>query len=503
MKTIKSIIYSLIAVAAGLLSGCSSDESTLSKAVLASANELSFAANNASEKIITVYADADWVAEVPEWVTVSPAQGTGTMDVTISVSDNMRGGSIDNPRKGTLVFRGGTLASRAEVTVSQEGDKYRDCPTYKLSELAALNNEAVVAVSEAIVSAVTNKGFIATDATNSANIFMQTTASVNVGDKVSVKGSKGTENGSLTLVTCDETKVLSSGNAVTYPQATDITATVDTYTSDSRSFISATGLLSGNKITITDAANQVLISDATESLNLSDLNGHNVTVKGYYAGTAAPVVKVMATEVEDKGVAELVYFSDDFEWLSTWATASDAGQTVENDDSGANAPNVFTTETLGTEFLKDVEETHGYKFVFRNASDNKADAVYVQSNYLKFGKTSFEAGIVLPAIDGIPAGEKLTLSFDWCPMITGTHKYDAVDLAVLITNNGTDTELATFSHGLDNSEKMRWLHAEVNIEGINITKDTKITIRSKDWSATNKAQRRWFLDNIKLKKNDK
>ena len=499
MKLFNYIISSLLVFSVVMLAGCSKDENTLSKAVLASASELSFASTNASEKIITVYADADWVSEAPDWVTVTPSQGTGTMDVTISVSDNMRSGSIDNPRKETLVFRGGTLASRAEVIISQEGDKYRDCPNVELSAITGMNDEAVLSVSDAIVAAVTTNGFIATDATNSANIFMQSTASVNVGNKVTVKGSKNTESNSLVYVECDDVTVSLTGESVAYPEATDITSQVDSYKSTDRAFISASGILNGNKITITDATNQVMIVNAPESLGLSALNGHKVTVKGYYAGTAAPVVKIMAAELTDNGLAEQVYFSDDFEWMNSWAEASGAGQTVENDDSGASAPNIFTSSTLGDDFVNALQKTHGYTLIYKNAN-NATDAVYLQQNYLKFGKTSFEAGIVLPSIAGIPAGEKLNLSFDWCPMITGSHKYDATQVVVIITNDGVDNELASFSHSFKTGDKMEWLHASVDIDGITITKDTKITIRSKDWTGTKSAQRRWFLDNIKLKK---
>ena len=46
--------------------GCDKDEDHLSEAVLASANTLNFEAERAAEKIITIYADADWVTEVPE-----------------------------------------------------------------------------------------------------------------------------------------------------------------------------------------------------------------------------------------------------------------------------------------------------------------------------------------------------------------------------------------------------------------------------------------------------
>lgn len=55
-------------------------------------------------------------------------------------------------------------------------------------------------------------------------------------------------------------------------------------------------MLDGNKINISGASYAASISDATGKLNISELNGHNVTVKGYFAGVAAPVVKLMATE---------------------------------------------------------------------------------------------------------------------------------------------------------------------------------------------------------------
>ena len=119
MKSVNYIMASVLALTVTLLSSCCDEENTLSKAVLASATNLNFEATAATSKIITVYADADWVSEAPDWVTVTPAPGTGTMDVTISVNDNMRGGAIDNPRKKALVFKGGTLASLAEVIISQ------------------------------------------------------------------------------------------------------------------------------------------------------------------------------------------------------------------------------------------------------------------------------------------------------------------------------------------------------------------------------------------------
>ena len=137
---------SLLAASAGTLWSCDDDDDKrLSDAVLASVSSLTFEAQDTSEKIITVYADADWVTEIPDWVTVTPTEGTGVMDVTVSVSENMRDGAMDNPRKAKLVFTGRTLASRAEVLVSQVGNKFRDIPEYqKIGDVIAVKRMPVV-----------------------------------------------------------------------------------------------------------------------------------------------------------------------------------------------------------------------------------------------------------------------------------------------------------------------------------------------------------------------
>src|SRR5690554_5140824 len=100
MKLLKYTYRTLILVALLVTFGsCEEEGSSLSRAVLASASSLNFEGTSSAPQTITVYADADWVTEVPEWITVTPATGTGVMDVTISVTDNLRGGALDNPRK--------------------------------------------------------------------------------------------------------------------------------------------------------------------------------------------------------------------------------------------------------------------------------------------------------------------------------------------------------------------------------------------------------------------
>ena len=226
--------------------GCDKDEDHLSEAVLASANTLNFEAERAAEKFITIYADADWVTEVPDWVTVTPDSGTGVMDVTVSVTDNMRDGAEDNPRKATLVFKGRTLASRAQVLITQNGDKYRDVKEYTAGELAALADETVISVPSAIVVAVTTKGFVISDDKNTDNIFVSDATTVAVGDKISLLGTKSSDSQKLaTVIDCDEVTVL-SGGAVNYPEPEDISAKIDDYTSSKRGYVTVKGVFNGS-----------------------------------------------------------------------------------------------------------------------------------------------------------------------------------------------------------------------------------------------------------------
>lgn len=498
MKRINYIMLSILLVFASLLEGCTDEESGLSKAVLASVGTLNFEATGTSEKTITVYADADWVTEVPEWVTVTPASGTGTMDVTINVTENMRGGAVDNPRKAAVVFMGGTLASRAEVIISQDGDKYRDCQEYTIAELAELENETVVIVPQATVTAVTTKGFIVSDGT--VNIFMQSSSAVSVGDNVSVKGTKLYDTHSLPYIECDEANVNANGGTVTYPTVVDITDEVDTYTSTSRTFITVSGILNGSNVTVEGANYSVAVTDAPENFDLAPLNGHKVKATGYFAGVAAPVVKLNATDIEDLGVVEIIYFAEDFEWLNPWAEVSGAGRTVETDNLGSTAPQISSSATVVDGITaNDALLQNGYQFLrVTPTSTDAGECIYLQNNYLKFGKTGYQAGIILPTIEDIPSGVTTVLSFDWCPMRQGSGKIDPVNLVVIVANGSDEVTFEVPESGFENDHVLEWVRAEVELTGVTISNDTKIMIHATQWQVT--TANRWFLDNIKLVK---
>ena len=500
---IQSKAYTFITLCLILLLGvntlvsCSDEDTPMAKAVLASANLLNFDGTSTSEKLITVYSDATWTVDAPDWVRVEPATGSGTTDVTVSVDDNLRDGTLDNPRKASIVFHGTTIASRAEVVINQNGDKYRDCTNYTVAQLDTLANEAVVSVSKAIVMTATEDGFIATDATsNGSYVWMQSTTPVSVGNVVAIKGTKLTDAQQLSYVACDEVTIKAPGIPPATPQATDITQQIDSYKADTRTYISATGVLNGNALGIEGATYTLSLISTPAHIDLASLNGHKLKVEGYYAGTAAPIIKLMLGQVTDLGVDEVIYYSEDFEWLSPWVEQSGAGRQVDDGKTGtpaATAPQIYNEANLidGQRAI-DALEARGYSF---ELTPTAAGQVYLQKNYLKFGKTSYQGGINLPALKEVPQGEKGTLTFDWAPMVGGTHKFDPVSVTVTVTNGDETMTYGSFTHSfVDVESDLEWLHVE--IKDIDINNNTRINIKGESTSK----YPRWFLDNLKLVK---
>ncbi|MEA4903701.1 MAG: BACON domain-containing protein [Petrimonas sp.] len=498
MKFLRYTYTALILMATLFSFGsCEEDGTNLSQAVLASASSLNFEGSGSAPQIITVYADAEWLTEVPEWITVSPASGNGVVDVTISVSDNIRDGALDNPRRGVVVFKGATLASRAEVAVIQKGDKYRDVKNYTMKELVALADETVVSVPNVTVMAVTSAGFIVTDEQNANNVYVLDKSTVNIGDKVSILGVKSSNTQSLTIINADQTKIISTGETVTYPVATDVTDKIDTYNATSREFIVVSGILNGSNVSVAGANYSVSIIDAPSSLNLAVMNGHRVTVKGYFDGLSAPVIKVLASNIHDDGIVKNIYFFEDFEWLDPWSVVGNAGQTVETDNLSATAPQLPTPKIDGVSAL-DAFLQKGYNFLrVTPTSTNASECIYLQQNYLKFGKTGYQAGIILPKLaEDVPSGTTAVMLFDWCPMRQGSGVIDPVNLIVIITNGSNEVTFDVPVAGFENGRRLEWIRAEVELTGVAITKDTKITIRQTNWQLT--TANRWFLDNIEI-----
>ena len=489
---------SLVLFASCMVSSCKDDDNDSSaKAVLASAKSLTFEGIGSAPQVITVYSDAQWNAEVPEWISISPATGSGTTEVTVSVSENLREGTLDNPRKAQLVFKGNTIASRAVVIVSQTGDNYRDCKDYTVEQLYSAPDEVYMSVPNALVVTKTTKGCIITNSDYKGYIYVETAEPVEVGDNVSFMAQKLSDSQKLAYIKAEEVSVNSKNNAIDMPEPLDITDRFSDYTSAKREYVVVEGVLSGNVVTVNGASLSLSLVDVPESVNIAALNGHIVKAKGFFAGVASPFSRMHLEGLDDLGEAMTIYWSEDFEWLDPYAVAAGAGRSVENDDVSANAPQISASGTKVDGLTAcDALEARGYQML-RVTTKKEGECIYLQQNYLKMGKTSYQGGIILPAIDGIPEGtSNLRIAFDWCPMRQGSGKIDPVNLIVIVENNGEETTFSVPTHGWANDHKLEWINATVELAGATVTKDTKITIRQTEWPAA--TANRWFIDNIKV-----
>ena len=205
------------------------------------------------------------------------------------------------------------------------------------------------------------------------------------------------------------------------------------------------------------------------------------------------------------------YFADDFEWLEPWAayTIDD----VANNSVGTS-PNLFTKAEVADALVEFQKRGYGYVWGWKDQdwSDGLPDngnkqTLYLMHNYLKFGKTSYNSGIILPALSGIAGTADVDLTFDWCWCMTAASKPDVMTLTVSVTGGGrladTGTEVSGNIESTQPTEgdltKLEWQHATVRILGA--TPSTRITIRPTNADPTvtsTRKQNRWYLDNIRV-----
>lgn len=501
-----------ILFAAFMFSACQKEEQKVAKAVLASAGALNFDAQNAPSQIITVYSDAEWVADVPEWITIEPCTGSGVVDVTVSVSDNIRGGTLDTPRKDDLVFRGNTLSSRAVVVVSQVGDKYRDVGNSTITEVVNSKDETVVIVPEAQVAALTSDGVVVTD--GKSNLLVKTGTSLVLGDVVSFRGTKISEESLPTIAECDEF-IKKSDGVLTLGEPKDITEQIADYSASSREYVTFRGVLRGTSVQIADIVRTVSLVSPHSSLDVSSMNGHRVIVKGYYSGATPSYINVIASEITSLGPSEIIYWFDDFSWVTPYAedyiakggtsskpTVDDCVKDKLSTDKGC--PNIYTDcVNLGVNVLADLR-SRGYEDL-----NTDFKTIYMQKHYFKYGATNKQSGLVLPPFDGkTPVEDEITVSFDWCNYMSSKGAIDVAEMVVKIDGPGyvvtaSGSETAKVSDHILTTQKegeLFWITSTVTIR--NATTDTRITISpafldGQQQSGTS-TYMRYYMDNIKV-----
>ena len=200
-----------------------------------------------------------------------------------------------------------------------------------IAEIAAGAENAAIDLKDVLVTGVTLKSYVITDATGSILVFANADPKVKVGDKINVNGTTGKHNGLMQITTPTAT-VVSSGNTVTYPAPLELTEakmkedapTVVTY-------VSFTGTVKKKGTYYNIFVGNYEGKDLSCSYytgNMEEFVDCDIKVEGWYVG-GNPHYQVVATKVEEV-VSDTPKFSVSTETL----TAKAADKSVSFDVKG-------------------------------------------------------------------------------------------------------------------------------------------------------------------------
>lgn len=504
MKIVKNIIRLCAAALAVLpIFGCSEEEYVKPSALL-SESSLTFEAIGAEPQSLTIASDEAWFIDVDaDWITVDPMSGTNTVDVTVTVTDNVKNGAMDAPREGTLTIANNRGYSIRTV-IYQEGDNYLGVEEMPISKIFTLDDGLFAKVAEAQVVALTSDGFVATD--ESASIYVSYKGEIAIGDKVSLAGEKVTLYGNAALEAGGVT--VKSNAEVTRPEPVDLLSNLDPSKANVVTYVTVEAGLLGHELKFEQSLPVAikLLDPRAGVVDIESVNMHNISVKAYVLGLSDGELTLAVTDVQDNGINDSLnaYFYDDFSWMKSYIDASGVrvDDSVGDNNSGGEAPNLRSNDALSG-LLKALTDK-GYEDLNPN---NKV--IYAQKYYWKFGKTSTATvnnnnGMILPKQDF--KGDELInvdLDFDWAAHMTGSGNIDKVQIVVELTGKGffdNGTQISDPFVTTQEKGHLEWQHATVTAKGVNNT--TRFIIRPAEYASVTPDQQRWHLDNIKIADSD-
>lgn len=504
MKIFKNILRLCAAAIIALpMAGCGQDELVKPSALL-SESSLTFEAIDAESQTLTIASDESWFIDVDaDWITVDPMSGTNTVDVTVTVTDNVKNGAMDAPREGTLTIANNRGYSIRTV-IYQEGDNYLGVEEMPISKIFTLDDGLFAKVAEAQVVALTSDGFVATD--ESASIYVSYKGEIAIGDKVSLAGEKVTLYGNAALEAGGVT--VKSNAEVTRPEPVDLLSNLDPSKANVVTYVTVEAGLLGHELKFEQSLPVAikLLDPRAGVVDIESVNMHNISVKAYVLGLSDGELTLAVTDVQDNGINDSLnaYFYDDFSWMKSYIDASGVrvDDSVGDNNSGGEAPNLRSNDALSG-LLKALTDK-GYEDLNPNSK-----VIYAQKYYWKFGKTSTATvnnnnGMILPKQDF--KGDELInvdLDFDWAAHMTGSGNIDKVQIVVELTGKGffdNGTQISDPFVTTQEKGHLEWQHATVTAKGVNNT--TRFIIRPAEYASVTPDQQRWHLDNIKIADSD-
>lgn len=504
MKIFKNILRLCAAAIIALpMAGCGQDELVKPSALL-SESSLTFEAIGAESQTLTIASDESWFIDVDaDWITVDPMSGTNTVDVTVTVTDNVKNGAMAAPREGTLTIANNRGYSIRTV-IYQEGDNYLGVEEMPISKIFTLDDGLFAKVAEAQVVALTSDGFVATD--ESASIYVSYKGEIAIGDKVSLAGEKVTLYGNAALEAGGVT--VKSNAEVTRPEPVDLLSNLDPSKANVVTYVTVEAGLLGHELKFEQSLPVAikLLDPRAGVVDIESVNMHNISVKAYVLGLSDGELTLAVTDVQDNGINDSLnaYFYDDFSWMKSYIDASGVrvDDSVGDNNSGGEAPNLRSNDALSG-LLKALTDK-GYEDLNPNSK-----VIYAQKYYWKFGKTSTATvnnnnGMILPKQDF--KGDELInvdLDFDWAAHMTGSGNIDKVQIVVELTGKGffdNGTQISDPFVTTQEKGHLEWQHATVTAKGVNNT--TRFIIRPAEYASVTPDQQRWHLDNIKIADSD-
>lgn len=193
-----------------------------------------------------------------------------------------------------------------------------------------------------------------------------------------------------------------------------------------------------------------------------------------------------------------VLFADNFDWLAPleekYSAANSGkvfGQSVEDNNTGGNAPNAYTAGGLKGGVFSDEFAKQGY--VDLNPS---AKVIYPQHYYLKMGKTGYTTGLVLPEIT-LSATTNVEIEFNWAchrRVVDGVDETDPVDIVVEVKDGDNVVYTSEVLKTAQPLGKMEWQFAKVSLP--NVAPGQRISVHPVDMKPGSKVVPRWYIDNI-------
>ena len=170
MKKIYSILLTTVIGLAGLLTACTFDypAGPMARNISVSPAEVQTAAAGETFEA-TVTADGSWVADTPDWITVSPKRGDGGETVRVTVAANEGKERTDKVKFYSAV--GGTSTTSvdlddtplAELTVKQEASEGQgggeEAQTISIADYLALGENADPYIISGVITRVANTNY--------------------------------------------------------------------------------------------------------------------------------------------------------------------------------------------------------------------------------------------------------------------------------------------------------------------------------------------------------